>query len=52
MIDVARLILENFTTICLAIGLGIIIFTNQNLDKKTNRSFVGLRSHCPCFGFC
>ena len=40
MIDVARLILENFTTLCLAIGLGIIISTNQNLDKKTNRSFV------------
>lgn len=33
-------ILENFTTICLAIGLGILAVTNNNLDRKTNRSFV------------
>lgn len=38
--NITEMLLSNFTTICLVIGLGIITLTNQNLEKKTNRSFV------------
>lgn len=38
--NIAEMLLSNFTTICLVIGLGIITLTNQNLEKKTNRSFM------------
>lgn len=37
--QIPKMLLENFTTICLATGLGIIIITNKNFDKKTNMSF-------------
>lgn len=37
---ITGLLLENFTTICLVIGLGIITLSNKNLDKRTNLSFV------------
>ncbi len=40
MKTISTLILENFTTIILAIGLGILAITNNDLDKRTNRSFV------------
>lgn len=36
---ISTMLLENFTTICLLIGLGIIIIINKNFDKKTNGSF-------------
>lgn len=38
--NIAEMLLSNFTTICLVTGLGIITLTNQNLEKKTNRSFM------------
>ncbi len=40
MNEIGIYILENFTTICLAIGLAILAVANNNLDNKTNRSFV------------
>lgn len=39
MISITDLLLENFTVICLAVGLGIIILTNKSLDAHTNHSF-------------
>ncbi len=36
----AQLLLENFTTLCLLVGLGIIATTNKNLDERTNNSFI------------
>jgi diguanylate cyclase (GGDEF)-like protein len=37
--QLSKMLLENFTTICLSIGLGIIIIKNKNYDQKTNTSF-------------
>lgn len=37
--QILTLLLQNFTTLCLSIGLGIIIIVNNNFDKKTNISF-------------
>lgn len=37
--QIISLLLDNFTTICLSLGLIIIILTNKNFDKKTNLSF-------------
>ena len=37
---IGEYILENFTTICLALGLAILAVSNNNLDKRTNHSFV------------
>lgn len=34
------IILENFTTICLLIGIGILIGSNKSFDDRTNRSFI------------
>lgn len=39
MNDIFELLLMNFTTVCLIIGLGIITTTNKSLDKRTNSSF-------------
>jgi diguanylate cyclase (GGDEF)-like protein len=37
--QITGMLLGNFPTICLSIGLGIIIITNKRFDKKTNTSF-------------
>lgn len=34
------LLLDNFTTICLTVGLGVIALMNRDLDQRTNRSFL------------
>lgn len=40
MNQLIQLLLSNFTTISLAVGLGIIIITNNTLGRKTNVSFL------------
>lgn len=40
MQNIAQLLLNQFTTICLLVGFGIIVITNKNLAQKTNRSFI------------
>ncbi|MDD3243774.1 MAG: GGDEF domain-containing protein [Eubacteriales bacterium] len=37
---ITELLLSNFTTIVLIIGLGIIAVTNKSFDTRTNRNFV------------
>lgn len=37
--QILNLILQNFAILCLLIGLGIIIISNKNFDKKTNLIF-------------
>lgn len=34
------MLLENYVTICLAFGFGIIVLTNHNFSKKINNSFI------------
>ncbi len=40
MHEITLLFLNNFTTLCLAVGLLIIIISNKNLGKKTTGSFI------------
>lgn len=39
MDEIIGLLLSNFTTLCLSIGLFIIVLTNKTLEEKTNRCF-------------
>lgn len=38
--EIVNILLNNFTTICLVIGFGIIVIKNRDLDKRTNQSFL------------
>lgn len=40
MAEYFNLILQNFTILCLVVGLLILMLTNKNLDERTNRSFI------------
>ena len=38
--DIGEILLRNFVTLCLIVGLGIILISEKSLDKKTRKIFI------------